>query len=107
MEIKQYKVKTNGDFALLVEPYAKKQHPNQQNGLDKYVDVLDLGTGLVNSVKLYENSKGLHFKKGGTHYLSSFTRECVVVPYQVYEVDDTLLSSDVAIIDRFEGVNSL
>ncbi len=74
--------KSNGSFALITKPYEKKQHPNQQGGLDLYVDVLDHYTGNINSVKLYENKRGLHFKKSGTHYLDDFTKDAVYVPYQ-------------------------
>lgn len=45
-------------FSIYKEPYNKKQHPNQQNGLDMYIDVVDHYTGYINTVKLYENSKG-------------------------------------------------
>lgn len=80
--------KSNGSFSMIREPYDKKQHPNQQSGLDCYVDVLDEATGNINSVKLYENKRGLHFKKGGTHYLDDFTKDNVYVPYQVREIYD-------------------
>lgn len=80
--------KSNGSFALMRDPYAKKQHPNQQGGLDSYVDVLDHQTGNVNSVKLYENKRGLHFKKSGVHYLDDFTKEAVYIPYQIRELYD-------------------
>lgn len=85
MNIISKELKTNGQFLLLKEPYKKAQHPNQQAGLDIYVDVIDRSTGNINSVKLYENSKGLHFKKSGSHYLSSFTGAAVYVPYQVID----------------------
>lgn len=84
-----HRCKSNGNFAMIKAPYAKKQHPNQQGGLDSYVDVLDHHTGHVNSVKLYENKRGLHFKKNGTHYLADFTHEAVYIPYQtriIYDV---------------------
>jgi hypothetical protein len=84
MEIKQFRLKTNGYFSIVKDVYSKEQHPNQQGGLDQYVDVLDHHTGQVNSLKLYENSKGLHFKKGSPYYLSEFTDTAVYVPYQIY-----------------------
>lgn len=86
--------KHNGNIALISEPYAKKQHPNQQCGLDKYIDILDLGTGMVNTVKLYENTKGLHVKKGGSHYLDEFTDECLISPYTVTDIKGNCISRD-------------
>lgn len=82
MEITKIEAPTDGLFALIKQPYAKQQHPNQQGGLDLYVDIIDLDTGNLNSVKLYENKKGLHFKKGGSHYLSEFIGIVTVIPYQ-------------------------
>lgn len=88
-EIKKYKLLSNGWFAIVKEPYDKKQHPNQQCGLDHYVDVLNQYTGRVNSVKLYANTKGLHFKAdGSTHYLGEFTSYIIHVPYQIIEVEE-------------------
>lgn len=84
MEIKQYRLKSNGAFSIVKEPYEKQQHPNQQCGLNLYVDVLDHITGQVNSLKLYQNSRGLHFKKGSPQYLSDFEAVAVYVPYQIY-----------------------
>jgi hypothetical protein len=87
-EIKTQTLKSNGWFAIIKEPYDKKQHPNQQSGLDKYVDVLNQYTGNINSVKLYENTKGLHFKAdGSTHYLSEFVDEIIHVPFQIIEIN--------------------
>lgn len=76
-------VKSNGKFSITREPHPSKQHQNQQNGLDLYVHVLDHFTGNVNRVKLYENTKGLHFKKNGRHYLSDFTQDYIYVPFQI------------------------
>jgi len=83
MKITQRVLKSNGSFSILEDVYDKAQHPNQQEGLNKYVDVIDHFTGNVNSVKLYENTKGLHFKKDGSHYLSEFTQEFLYVPFQM------------------------
>lgn len=86
---KQSTLKSNGWFAIVTPPYDKKQHPNQQNGLDKYVDVLNEYTGNVNSCKLYENTKGLHFKAdGATHYLDEFTDEVIWIPFQVIRINE-------------------
>ena len=85
--IQSSQLKSNGWFAIVKEPYDKKQHPNQQSGLDRYVDVLNQYTGRVNSVKLYENKSGLHFKAdGSTHYLSEFTDNVIHVPFQIIEI---------------------
>lgn len=86
MEIKSYKIKSNGHFSITQRPYGKKQHPNQQGGLDLYVQILDHETGQINTVKLYENSKGLHFKKRGSWYLSEFIQDVIFVPFQIIEV---------------------
>ena len=83
MRIEKYKLKSNGYFSIIKEPYDKKQHINQQEGLDKYIDVLDHDTGVVNKVKLYENTKGLHFKKRGSWYLNEFTKDYLYVPFQI------------------------
>jgi|GEM_PF-6314525 len=83
MVIETYNLKSNGSFSIFNDPYDKEQHPNQRGGLDKYIDVLDHRTGEINSVKLYINSKGLHFKKNGSHYLSEFILDSIYVPYQI------------------------
>lgn len=84
MDIEIYNLKSDGiNFSIFNEGYDKEQHPNQQCGLDKYVDVLDHRTGEINSVKLYLNSKGLHFKKNGPHYLSEFIYNSLYIPYQI------------------------
>lgn len=88
MKIKQQKLKSNGWFAIVRETYDKKQHPNQQSGLDKYVDVLNQYTGRVNSVKLYQNKSGLHFKAdSSTHYMYEFTKEIIYIPFQIIEIE--------------------
>lgn len=88
MKIEQHKLKSNGWFAIVKEPYDKKQHPNQQSGLDRYVDVLNQYTGRINSVKLYENKSGLHFKAdSSTHYLFEFTKGIIHVPFQIIEIN--------------------
>lgn len=71
-------------FALIEGPYDKKQHINQQCGLDKYVTVINLETGERCCKKLYENTKGLHFKHTGYSpmYLSDFTTPITVYPFQ-------------------------
>ena len=97
------KFKHNGRFAILLRPYDKGQHSNQQCGLDKYVDVLDFHSGVVNSVKLYENTNGLHFKKGGSHYLDDFTTDCVITPYIVKSEGGEVLSCDGRLIGLVEG----
>ena len=94
MNIESFKLKSNGWFSIVKEPYDKKQHPNQQQGLDRYVDVLNHYTGNINTVKLYENKKGFHFKAdGSTHYLLEFVDEIVYVPFQILknEKDDWLV----------------
>jgi hypothetical protein len=83
-EITRRKLKSNGEFSIVRDAYDKKQHPNQQGGLDKYIDVLDHSTGNINSVKLYVNTKGLHFKKNGIHYIEDFVFVSLYVPYQIY-----------------------
>lgn len=83
MTIKQFELKSNGSFGLILGPFAYKQHPNQQEGLDQYVQVVNFSTGAICTNKLYENSKGLHFKQSGTHYLDSFVDRVIYVPFQI------------------------
>lgn len=83
MSIVKFNLKSNGLFSIIKKTYNKKQHPNEQCGMDKYVDVLDHSTGRVNAVKLYKNKKGLHFKKQGSWYLDGFTQNYLYVPYQI------------------------
>lgn len=87
MKIIQHKLKSNGHFSIIREPYPHKQHSNQQCGLDIYIDVLDHDTGNINHVKLYENKKGRYFKKDGSWYLTGFTQEYWYVPYQIEKID--------------------
>lgn len=72
-------------FGLVGEPEEHKQHPNQQNGLDLYVRVINFDTGEQCFKKLYENKSGLHFKHSGYSpmYLKDFTDDCTVIPFQV------------------------
>jgi len=86
MEIEQYELKSNGHFSIVKDVYDKKQHPNQQGGLDKYIDVLDHDTGNINRVKLYKNTKGLRFKKDGSWYLSDFNKIYRYIPFQIDEI---------------------
>ena len=86
MAIQQRELKSNGYFSILKDPYNKEQHPNQLEGLDLYVDVVDHSTGFVNSVKLYKNTKGLHFKKGRSWYLGDFDKKFLYVPFQIIEL---------------------
>lgn len=88
LNVTYYLLKTNGDFSLVTDIFDKEQHPNQQCGLDKYVSVLDHSTWNINTVKLYENSKGLYFKKNGTHYLDEFTDEHYWIPAQLVAKND-------------------
>lgn len=88
MEIQQYTLKSNGWFSIVKEPYDKKQHPNQQCGMDSYADVLNHYSGRINSVKLYENKSGIHFKAdGGTHYLDEFIADYLYVPFQILQIN--------------------
>lgn len=72
-------------FGMVGEPEPHKQHCNQQRGLDIYVKVINLDTGEECHKKLYQNSKGLHFKHTGYSptYLSNMTGDAVVYPFQV------------------------
>jgi len=85
-DIKQIEVKSNGWFGILEEPKPHKQHPNQQNGLDLYIKVINFDTGEVCFKKLYTNKKGLHFMHRGTpsaHYLDDFDGINLYVPFQI------------------------
>lgn len=72
-------------FGLRGEPVQHAQHPNQQKGLNLYVSVINFDTGEWCFKKLYENSRGLHFKHTGFSpmYLGNFTATAAVVPFQV------------------------
>lgn len=82
---------SDGNFAISGEPYKRKQHTNQQNGLDIYVNLLNLRTGNWNTCKLYKNTKGYHAKLSGFSpvYLQSFTKlvEVVFYDYRMSDVD--------------------
>ena len=87
-EIDRYSVKFDPAypvFGLVGEPHDHRQHPNQQAGLDQYVHVVNFDTGERCHKKLYENARGLHFKHTGYSpmYLSDFTGNADVVPFQV------------------------
>ena len=87
VDIKQQELKSNGSFGILSEPHDHKQHPNQQCGLDKYISLVNFSTGERCHKKLYQNTKGLHFKHpGGVHYLNAFTKTVVYVPFQIIEL---------------------
>ena len=81
-----YKLLSNGSYSLVDGPFEQKQHPNQQNGLDLYVKILDHTTDNINIVKLYENKNGLFFKKKGNHYLKNFRTHILYVPSQTMEL---------------------
>lgn len=72
-------------FGLIGEPVDHKQHPNEQRGLDLYVQVVNFDTGERCFKKLYEAKRGLHFKHTGYSpmYLDDFTADAAVVPFQV------------------------
>lgn len=72
-------------FGLEGDPVPHEQHPNQRKGLDLYVKVVNFDTGEWCFKKLYENSRGLHFKhtRYSPMYLSDFTSIANVVPFQV------------------------
>ena len=85
-------VKANDNFGLVEGPYPKKQHINQQCGLDEYVTVINLRTGEICCKKLYQNRKGLHFKHAGypPSYLHEMTQTVSYVQFQYafHEVGD-------------------
>lgn len=78
-------------FGLLGEPFDKKQHQNEQRGLDKYVRVVNFQTGEWCEKKLYLNNKGLHFKHTGYQpmYLERFTSPATVYLFHVEFDDET------------------
>ena len=97
MTIETHTVKGNGFFGVLEDPKSHKQHPNQQNGLDLYIKLINFESGEVCLKKLYQNKKGLHFKHSvshwssqdtkGVHYLSEFTKDFLYVPFQIMEAN--------------------
>ena len=72
----------NLNVAVIGEPYGKKQHPNQQCGTDEYVDIIDLRTGQLGSVKIYINKTGRHIKKGEVFYLDRMKKEIEFCMFQ-------------------------
>lgn len=77
-------------FGLVEGPLKYPQHQNQQKGLDLYVRVINLDTGERCFKKLYQNTKGLHFKHTGypPTYLDALTEDAKFVPWQVLFSDD-------------------
>lgn len=66
--MKSYVVKYNNKyphFGLVGHPVSKKQHSNQQNGLDLYVTVVNFDTGEECFKKLYLGKRGVYFKHTG------------------------------------------
>lgn len=84
-DVERQVLKASDFFAILKEPYEHKQHQNEQNGLDLYIEVLNFDTGEKCFKKMYKNSKGLHFKHTGypTQYLSDFIQTITYIPYQI------------------------
>lgn len=73
-------------FGLVGEPVEHRQHPNQQKGLDLYVNVINFDTGERCFKKLYVNGVGEHHFKHtgyGSMYLKDFTARGKFVPFQV------------------------
>lgn len=86
--LESYKCRYNKNypyFGIIGEPFDRKQHPNQQKGLDIYVRCVNFDTGEICMKKLYENTKGIYFKHTGysSMYISEFNDECLVFPFQV------------------------
>lgn len=86
--LEHHKLKSDGWYGLMREPYEQYQHSNQPNGFNLYVDVLDFSTHKVNRVKLYKSGKGLYFRTYGNHYLSDFKQTVIYVPFQIIKVDE-------------------
>lgn len=83
-----YKVKVDPNypyFGIIGEPFDRKQHQNQQCGIDVYVNCVNFNTGERCLKKLYKNNIGLYFKHTGysNMYIDSFTSTYTVVPFQV------------------------
>lgn len=72
-------------FGIEGDPIPHKQHQNQQKGLDLYIHAINFDTGERCFKKLYDGSKGLHFKHSGYSpmYLSDFSQNAWVIPFQV------------------------
>ncbi len=83
-------IKSNDDFGIVDDPVDHQQHPNQQEGLDRYIKVVNFQTGVVCFKKLYQNTKGLYFKHTGYSpmYLNEFSKKVKWVPFQIlYEYE--------------------
>ena len=72
----------NLNIAVIGESYSKNQLPNQQCGTDEYVDIIDLRTGQLGSVKIYINKTGKHIKKGEVFYLDRMKKEIEFCMFQ-------------------------
>ncbi len=72
-------------FGLVGEIQEHKQHPNQQSGLNLYVNVINFDTGETCFKKLYENTKGYHFKHSGYSptYISDMVADGMVSPFAI------------------------
>lgn len=86
-EIESHIYKYTDNFLLVNGPYPHQQHPNQQDGLDMYVDLINRNTNEKCCKKLYSNGKGLHFKHSGlpVTYMHDFVDDALYVPHQVIE----------------------
>lgn len=96
--IKRYKVKGNTGFGVLEYPFNSKHHYNNEYG---YIKLVNFETGEICIKKVYNNTKGLHFKHSpsgwgsqkaakGTHYISDMNATYIYVPFQVIEDNNGL-----------------
>lgn len=109
MDLERIDVRIDPDyphFGLIGEPTPHPQHPNQQKGLNHYVSVVNLDTGERCFKKLYANGRGLHFKHTGYSpmYLSDFTENAVVFPFQFVRVSPGAADLALAKADQIMAV---
>ena len=97
--IEQRKVKSNGFFGILNGPTKEHKYPEHKLGeLAEYIELINFSSGEFCRKKIYENTKGKHFKhssgyhrhqdSAGTHYLKDFTEEALYVPFQIIQLKE-------------------
>ena len=91
--IERHRLKSNGFFSILEEVEDVKKYHSHWAGTDDCIRVVNHATGEVCFKRIYENSKGRHFKHNGmryegcpsTMYIKDFTKEVIYVPLQFLE----------------------
>lgn len=81
------KIKRNDYVGIIGDLFRDEQHPNQKGGLPLKVKAINFDTLNVNTVKVYENSKGMYIKMGKhNHYLANITKPAYFIQASVVDV---------------------